>query len=67
MLKVPDSQKLADLFSAYPEIQAVYLFGSTLTGKTHAGSDLDLAVVPRRRGRPHPEIRYPGGFGAQRL
>jgi predicted nucleotidyltransferase len=47
MLTTADSQKLANLFAAYPEIQAVYLFGSTLSGKTHAESDLDLAVVPR--------------------
>lgn len=47
MLTASDAQKLADLFSAYPGIQAVYLFGSTLSGKTHEKSDLDLAVVPR--------------------
>ncbi|HEU20656.1 MAG TPA: nucleotidyltransferase domain-containing protein, partial [Deltaproteobacteria bacterium] len=30
----------------YPEIQAVYLFGSRASGKTHPESDLDLAVYP---------------------
>lgn len=44
MLDATDSQKLADLFAAYPDIQAVYVFGSTVSGKTHAESDLDLAI-----------------------
>ncbi|MEA3349580.1 MAG: nucleotidyltransferase domain-containing protein [Chloroflexota bacterium] len=40
-------QRLSDIFSQFPEIEAVYLFGSHATGKTHAESDLDLAIVPR--------------------
>ena len=39
--------RLVNVFSQYPDIQAVYVFGSSATGKTHADSDLDLAVVPR--------------------
>ncbi len=39
-------KKLKTVFSAYPEIQAVYLFGSQVSGKTHTDSDLDLAVYP---------------------
>ena len=39
--------RLVNIFSKYPEIQAVYLFGSSSTGKTHAESHLDLAVIPR--------------------
>jgi predicted nucleotidyltransferase len=31
--------------------EAVYLFGSSASGRMHAESDLDLAVVPR-----HPQI-----------
>jgi len=42
-----DSQRLTNIFGQYPEIQAVYLFGSRATGKIHTESDLDLAVVPR--------------------
>jgi predicted nucleotidyltransferase len=38
--------RLKEVFQEYPAIQAVYLFGSRATGKTHLGSDLDLAVVP---------------------
>ena len=38
---------LAELFRGYPDIQAVYLFGSVPGGRTHAESDLDLAIVPR--------------------
>ncbi len=33
------------VFRRYPEIEAVYLFGSAAEGRAHAGSDLDLAVV----------------------
>ena len=42
-----DSQskrKLADIFQQFPEIQAVYQFGSSVTGKTHNESDLDLGI-----------------------
>jgi predicted nucleotidyltransferase len=39
--------RFSDIFCKYPEIQAVYLFGSSATGKKHLESDLDLAVVPR--------------------
>jgi len=38
--------RLKKVFQEYPAIQAVYLFGSRAIGKTHPGSDLDLAVVP---------------------
>ena len=47
MKQTVDPERLAALFSQYPEIQAVYLFGSAAAGATHADSDLDLAVVPR--------------------
>ncbi len=30
-----------------PDVQAVFVFGSSASGHTHAGSDLDLAIVPR--------------------
>jgi predicted nucleotidyltransferase len=39
--------RFADVFCKYPEIQAVYLFGSSATEKKHRESDLDLAIVPR--------------------
>ena len=42
----PDLDLLEPLFAQFPGILAVYLFGSTATGKRHAESDLDLAVVP---------------------
>ena len=38
---------LAQVFRRFPEIQAVYLFGSAAEGTMHAGSDMDLAIVPR--------------------
>jgi predicted nucleotidyltransferase len=39
-------QRLGQVFAGYPDIEAVYLFGSLATGRTHPGSDLDLAIVP---------------------
>lgn len=42
-----DIRALGDVFQRYPAIQAVYVFGSIGSGKTHQGSDLDLAIVPR--------------------
>jgi predicted nucleotidyltransferase len=48
----PDIQLLSSIFERYPDVQAVYLFGSLASGHTHADSDLDLAVVPR-----HPRVR----------
>jgi predicted nucleotidyltransferase len=47
MFTATQSQHLTNIFSRYPEVQAVYLFGSKVTGKTHAESDLDFAVFPR--------------------
>lgn len=40
---------LREVFEKYPDIQAVYLFGSVGSGKTHEKSDLDLAIVSRTR------------------
>ena len=42
----PDLKILENAFQNYPEIQAVYLFGSTGTGKLHKESDIDLAIYP---------------------
>lgn len=42
----PSLDRLETVFRKYPEIQAVYLFGSTVSGKTHTDSDLDLAIHP---------------------
>ena len=44
---MPDLELLPQIFQNYPDILAVYLFGSAVTGRTHAESDLDLAIVPR--------------------
>lgn len=43
----PDLNKLEGIFEKYPAAQAVYLFGSAASGKTHAESDLDLGIVPK--------------------
>ena len=42
----PDLSLLPEIFSGFPGIRAVYLFGSAVTKKYHSESDLDLAVVP---------------------
>lgn len=49
MVELPDLQVLPEVFRKYPDIQAVYLFGSFATGNVHGESDLDLAIVPRGR------------------
>ena len=47
LLSFPDLNLLPQIFAKYDEITAVYLYGSAATGKIHAESDLDLAIVPR--------------------
>ena len=44
----PSLDRLEKVFRKYPDIQAIYLFGSTASGKTHTESDLDLAILPRK-------------------
>jgi len=44
--KMPDYSLLKDVFLQFPEIQAVYLFGSQISGKIHIESDLDIAIYP---------------------
>ena len=46
-MKQPDIKILPQIFKKYPEIAAVYLFGSAATGKIHPESDLDLAIVEK--------------------
>jgi predicted nucleotidyltransferase len=42
-----DTDKLATIFRRYPDISAVYLFGSMATGASNPTSDIDLAVIPK--------------------
>lgn len=42
------------VFSKYPHIQAVYLFGSWAEGRARPDSDVDLAILPRR-GEARPD------------
>jgi len=46
-VKALDLEKLSVVFRRYPEIQAVYVFGSVALGKAHRESDLDLSIVSR--------------------
>ena len=49
MNQKPDLKLLSRIFETYPDVRAVYVFGSSASGHIHADSDLDLAVVPRHR------------------
>ncbi len=40
-------ERLAPVFRRYPDVLAVYLFGSAAAGRMRPDSDIDLAVVPR--------------------
>jgi predicted nucleotidyltransferase len=44
--KKPDRACLQRIFRKFDKIQAVYLFGSQATNRTHFESDLDLAIYP---------------------
>lgn len=52
----PELDRIEKVFQKYPDIQAVYLFGSTASGKTHAESDLDLAILPRKSSLRHQKL-----------
>ena len=43
----PDLKLLPEIFKKYPDIQAVYLFGSVAGGNANSQSDIDLAILPR--------------------
>ena len=45
-MKHPDFKLLVNVFKKYPEIQAVYLFGSAGSDSMHEESDIDLMVIP---------------------
>jgi len=44
---MPDEYALATVFRQFPDVQAVYLFGSAAEDRMRSESDIDLAVVPR--------------------
>lgn len=44
MLSEKDTYNLRSIFSRYPQIKAVYLFGSEAEGKERPDSDLDLGI-----------------------
>lgn len=48
-----DAADLVAVFSRYPEIQAVYLFGSQAEGRVRTDSDVDLALITR-----DPSLRH---------
>jgi uncharacterized protein len=44
-MRHPDFELLKTVFAQFPQIQAVYLFGSLASGRGRPDSDLDLAVI----------------------
>jgi hypothetical protein len=44
-MRHPNFEHLKTVFAQFPQIQAVYLFGSQASGCGHSESDLDLAAV----------------------
>ena len=44
-LSSSDIESLTEVFRQFPEIRAVYVFGSAATGKRRPDSDLDLAIL----------------------
>jgi predicted nucleotidyltransferase len=46
-MQTPDLNILPSIFKKYPDIEAVYLFGSMASGRIHTESDLDLAILPK--------------------
>ena len=44
-MRHPDFKLLKTVFAHFPQIQAVYLFGSLASGRGRSDSDLDLAVI----------------------
>ena len=40
-----DIQTIQDIFTNYPDVEKVWLFGSRAIGNYHKGSDIDLAVM----------------------
>lgn len=46
-MQLPNLECLQPVFEQFPQIQAVYLFGSRAGGRARPGSDVDLAVVSK--------------------
>lgn len=54
MVKTWEKLVVEELTSKWPNIQAIYVFGSVATGEDRPGSDLDLAVL----GSPNPTLAW---------
>jgi uncharacterized protein len=44
-MRHPDFELLKTVFAQFPQIQAVYLLGSLVSGRRRPDSDLDLAII----------------------
>lgn len=46
------------LVSIFPDIVAIYAYGSRVSGRAHKGSDLDLALLFKADSRPDSQMIY---------
>jgi predicted nucleotidyltransferase len=59
---VPETRIIDEILTCLPTTQAVYLFGSAVTGDLHEESDVDLAVL-----LPHDEAKRRGALNLSDL
>lgn len=57
MLTKNELDRLEEVFEQFPEIQAVYLFGSYATGQERAESDLDLGIFTDQTAQPSFKLK----------
>jgi predicted nucleotidyltransferase len=50
--------QLRKFFAARPEVLAAYLFGSTASGRTHPGSDIDIGLLIDRQRIRRSSLQY---------
>lgn len=55
-MRASDEENLARVFARYPQIWAVYLFGSAAEGRARRDSDLDLGVILRPGAAPPDKL-----------
>jgi uncharacterized protein len=63
----PDLENMKKVFCQYPEIRAVYLFGSRASGRVHWESDLDLGVLQDGEGLPEKKLDILAQLAAEGL
>ena len=51
-------RRLREFFETRREVLAAYLFGSTVSGRTHPGSDIDIGVLIDRKQVRRSSLKY---------